>query len=92
MKVNWLKNPNNVINVNTEIFAEHFGKEIGIVDLKYQIEEFKAKPMKEGKILKGAKRSSIKLFIPNLMFNEFIENGEKVWVYIGDFYQCYVLH
>ncbi|MBE6035552.1 MAG: hypothetical protein E7222_12780 [Clostridiales bacterium] len=92
MKVSWLKNPNNVVHVNTEIFAERFGKEIGILDLKAQIEKFREEPSKEGKIVRGTKRSAIKLFIPNLMFDEIIENGEKVWVYIGSFYQCYALY
>lgn len=91
MNISWFKNPDNVVHIHTEVFAERFWEKFGVWDLKSQIDKFKEKPTKEGKIIKGTKRSSIRLFIPDLIFDERIEAGEKVWVYIGEFYPCYVL-
>lgn len=92
MNVNWFKNPNNVVYADAKEFVENFEKETGISRLKERIEEFEANPVKEGIILKGIKRTSVKLFIPDLVFDEHIEMGENVWIYMGENYECYCLY
>lgn len=92
MNINWFKNPDNVVYADTKEFVDNFAKESGIANLKEEIECFKAAPVAEGKMLTGKKRTSVKLFIPNLTFNEEIEMGENVWLYMGENYECYCLY
>lgn len=92
MNLSWLKNPNNVVYADVDKFVDNFGKETGIENLRQKIEEFDAYPTKEGVVLKGKKRTSIKLFIPDLVFDEHIERGENVWIYMGESYECYCLY
>uniref|UniRef100_UPI002F4260EA hypothetical protein n=1 Tax=Aminipila sp. TaxID=2060095 RepID=UPI002F4260EA len=66
--------------------------ETGISNLEEKIEEFKKCPTPEGVTVIGRKRTSIKLFIPNLTFKEEIEMGENVWVYMGENYESYCLY
>lgn len=92
MNVNWFKNQDNVVYANTQEFVNNFSKETGISNLSQKIEEFKNSPTKEGVTVIGEKRTSIKLLIPNLTFNEDIEMGENVWIYMGGNYESYCLY
>lgn len=92
MNINWFKNPENVIYAAGEEFISNFAKETGISDLKDQIEVFRNNPSPEGKTVRGKRRTSLKLMVPNLVFEETLEMGENVWVYMGDNYACYCLY
>lgn len=92
MNVNWFKNPDHVVYADAQEFVDNFAKETGISDLKKKIEDFEANPEPDGVILKGRKRTSIKLFIPDMVFDEHIDMGENVWVYMGENYECYCLY
>ena len=48
--------------------------------------------MKDGLILRGIKRSALKLFIPDMVFDKHIDMGESVWIYIGESYPAYCLY
>jgi hypothetical protein len=92
MKKAWFENPDNVVYADIDEFADNFGKETGIDNLREKIEAFKADPVKEGINLKGRKRTSLKLFIPNMYFEDKIEMGDTVWAYMGENYECYCLY
>lgn len=92
MNIKWFKNPDNIVYADIDEFAPNFGKEVGIENLREKIEKFKANPEPEGMTLKGKKRTTLKLFIPDLTFKEHIEMGENVWVYLGNNYECYCLY
>lgn len=92
MKFEWFTNQDNVTYAEVDDFAESFGKEVGISDLRSKIEEFKANPTKEGMIVRGKRRSSLKLFVPDMLFDRHIEMGENVWVFIGETYPAYCLY
>jgi len=92
MNINWFKNQDNVVYANTKEFVDNFAKETGISNLEEKIEEFKKCPTPEGVTVIGRKRTSVKLFIPNLTFKEEIEMGENVWVYMGENYESYCLY
>lgn len=92
MRLEWLENPDNVAYVEATDFAENFGKESGISDFIKKIEEFRLNPVAEGVDIKGTKRTCLKLFIPDMMFDKHIEMGESVWVYSGDTYPAYCLY
>ena len=92
MRVEWFENQDNVVYANIDEFADNFGKETGISDLRGKFEEFRANPVKEGLILRGKKRSALKLFIPDMVFDKHIDMGESVWIYIGESYPAYCLY
>lgn len=92
MNLNWFKDPDHVVYADVEEFVDNFARETGIEDLRAKIEAFDAHPSKEGLTLKGKKRTSIKLFIPDLVFDEHIDMGENIWIYMGESYECYCLY
>lgn len=92
MNINWFKNQDNVVYADTKQFVGNFAKETGIEELGEKIEEFKANPTAEGMTLIGKKRTSVKLLVPNLIFDEKLEMGENVWIYMGENYECYCLY
>ncbi len=92
MKKAWFENPDNVVYADIDEFADNFGKETGIDGLREKIEAFRESPVKEGVNLKGRKRTSLKLFIPNMLFDEKMDMGDNVWVYMGENYESYCLY
>ena len=92
MNLSWFKNPDNVVFADADTFIKDFGEEAGIENLRKKLEDFHKNPTKEGLQLIGKKRTSMKAFIPDLVFDEHIEMGDKVWIYMGENYECYCLH
>jgi hypothetical protein len=92
MKLNWLMNQDNVAYVEFERFVDNFSQETGVANLREEIDKFRANPIREGKILKGNKRTSLRLFIPNMYFNTEILMGDTVWLYIGEHYPAYCIY
>ena len=68
MTLEWFKNPDHVVYVEKEKFVDNFAKETGIPNLRKEIEEFELRPIAEGKTVKGTRRTTLRLLIPNLMF------------------------
>ncbi len=92
MNINWFRNPDHVVYTTVEQFADNFGKETGIDDLKGEIERFRLDPEEVEKNLKGKRRTSLKLFRPNRVFDEQLDMGDEVWVYLGENYQSYCIY
>ena len=57
-----------------------------------RVAAFRAAPAAEGINLKGLRRTTLKLFVPNLTFPEPIEMGENVWIYMGELCPAYCLY
>ena len=66
--INWFKDPDNVVYTDRR-FMVLFSKETGIENLARLVEEFAKRPTREGLLLKGGKRTSLKLFVPDLIFH-----------------------
>ena len=92
LTLNWLKNPEHVSYCEEAEIVPQLSKMLGIPELAQQIDSLKEHPISEGVVLKGAKRSSAKLFIPNLYFGEEIDMGENVWVYLGEMSPAYCVY
>ena len=73
-------------------FVDNFAFETGIDNLREEIDAFRKNPTPEGKALKGRKRVTVKLLIPNLMFDEKIDMGDNVWIYMGDVMESYCVY
>ena len=91
LRIGWLENPDNIVYADLEEFADNFGNEVGISNLKQEIIHFREHPTTEGVVLKGKKRSALKLFIPDMLFDKHIEMGENVWIVIGGAYASYCI-
>lgn len=92
MRVKWFENPDNIVYVDIEQFADNFGKETGISNLRGKIEDFRANPKPEGVTLTGVKRTAVKLFIPDLVFDKHLDMGETVWLFMGEMYPAYCIY
>lgn len=92
MNIEWFKNQDNVVYAPVDEFVTNFEKEAGLTRLRDEVENFRKNPNEEGKILRGKRRSSVKLIVPNLIFDEKIEMGDSVWVYLGETYETYCLY
>ncbi|MDO4545523.1 MAG: hypothetical protein Q4C25_05145 [Bacillota bacterium] len=95
MRFGWFQDPDNVVYADVEEFAEHFGKETGVENFRQKLEDFRDNPTKDGILLKGRKRTTLKLFIPDLYFEdkkEKLQMGDTVWVYLGEYYPCYCVY
>ena len=92
LRIGWLENPDNIVYADLEEFADNFGNEVGISNLKQEIINFREHPTTEGVVLKGKKRSALKFFIPDMLFDKHIEMGENVCVFIGETYPAYCIY
>lgn len=91
LNLTWIKNPDHVSYCKENEVLPRLARELGIADLAQQVEEFRTHPTAEGVNLKGKKRTTLKLFIPNLTFLEPVEMGENVWIYMGELCPAYCL-
>ena len=91
LNLTWIKNPDHVSYCKENEVLPRLARELGIADLAQQVEEFRTHPTAEGVNLKGKKRTTLKLFIPNLTFSEPVDMGENVWIYMGELCPAYCL-
>ena len=92
LTLNWLKDEENVVYGREAQIVPELSRDLMISDLMEQIERFRRSPVKEGVILKGGRRSSVKLFIPDLYFDRPIDMGENVWLYLGEMSPAYCIY
>ena len=60
----------------------------GLVEAATKLHE---EPNSEGYSIKGVRRTMARLFIPDRVFDEHIEMGENVFLYLGEMNECYVI-
>lgn len=88
---NLLKNPERIEYCREEDVVPALAKKLQIPELSEYIRAFRDNPVKEGVTLRGARRTTAKLFMPNLYFGEEIEMGDSVWLYMGDLDPIYCI-
>ena len=44
LRIGWLENPDNIVYADLEEFADNFGNEVGISNLKQEIIHFRSHP------------------------------------------------
>ena len=91
LNLTWIKNPDHVSYCKENEVLPRLARELGIADLAQQVEEFRTEPSPEGENIKGRKRTTLKLMIPNLTFSEPVDMGENVWIYMGELCPAYCL-
>ena len=90
--LSWLKNADHVAYFREEEILPRFARELGIPDLSRRVEAFRRAPSPEGINIRGLKRTTLKLFVPDLTFQEHINMGENVWIYMGELCPAYCLY
>lgn len=92
LRLEWFKDPDNIVYANADEFMDNFSKETGIENLREKMEDFVKNPTKDGLTLKGKKRTSVTIFIPDVTFDEHIEMGENPWIFMGESYEGYCIY
>ena len=92
LNLNWIKNEDHVVYGTDEELIPILSKDLFIPDLGKKIRQFRENPVKEGVTLKGGKRSSVLMFIPDLYFDDDIVMGGNVWLYLGDMMPAYCVY
>ena len=92
MNVAWFKNPDHVAYCTEEEILPKLSRALGMHALAQRVEAGRQEPSPEGENIKGRKRTTLKLMIPNLTFSEPVDMGENVWIYMGDLCPAYCLY
>ncbi len=92
LNLNWIKNEDHVVYGTDEELIPILSKDLFIPDLGKKIRQFRENPVKEGVTLKGGKRSSVLMFIPDMYFDDDIVMGGNVWLYLGDMMPAYCVY
>ena len=92
LSINWLKNDDNVVYGKDEELVPVLARDLVIPDLQKKIDRFRAAPVKEGVTLRGGRRSSVLLFIPDLYFDTDMVMGGNVWLYLGEMRPAYCVY
>ena len=92
LTLSFLKDVENVVYAPEEEIVPQLAADLLIPNLDEAVERFRQSPTKEGLILKGGRRSSVKLFIPDLYFGQHIDMGESVWLYLGEMSPAYCVY
>ena len=92
LTLNWLLNEDNVVYGKDEQLVPVLAKDLQIPDLQSKIDRFRADPVKEGVQLRGGRRSSVLLFIPDMYFDADIVMGGNVWLYLGEMRPAYCVY
>ena len=88
---NWFQNPNHGTHLRPEDLLPRLSRELGIPDLAAQVESFRRRPSPEGLRIRGRGRTTLRLLIPELLFSEPIDGGDRVWIYLGQSLPAYCL-
>ncbi len=93
MNVRWFQEPEHVSYVEAETFLPKFAREVKLPSLPGIVEEFRQHPTPEGVNVKtGMRGTSLKLFIPDLTFEERLDMGDTVWIFMGETHVCYCVY
>ena len=92
MHINWFKDENHLVYINGETQLAELERTLHFPGLADAANELRQHPTAEGFTIKGPKRTSGRLFVPDLTFGEQIEMGENIFFYMGEMQECYVIY
>lgn len=92
MNILWLQDPDNLVYVNAEKDLPMLERRLKLPGLAEAAQTLRQSPTREGLTLKGPRRTSARLFIPDLLYGRHIEMGENIFVFLGEMSECYVLY
>ena len=92
MHVSWFKNEEHLVYIYGETVLPALVKALKFPGLTAAAAQLRDHPTAEGLSVKGPKRTSARLFVPDLVFDEHIEMGENIIFYMGELSECYVIY
>ncbi len=92
MNVRWLQNEDNLVYINAEKDLRRLEIQLQLPGLQEAAARLHENPTPEGLALKGPRRTTARLFIPDLLFDTHIEMGENIFLYRGEMVECYVIY
>lgn len=91
MNINWFKDPDNLVYINAQKSLPELEKRLKLPGLAEAANDLHSNPNEQGFTLKGPKRTSGRLFIPDMTFKQHIEMGENIFLFLGEMTECYVI-
>lgn len=92
MNIQWLQDQDNLVYINAEKDLHRLEVQLQLPGLEEAATELHNNPTAEGLTLKGPRRTTARLFIPDLLYGKKIEMGENIFLYRGDMVECYVIY
>lgn len=92
MNIQWLQDEDNLVYINAEKDLHRLEVQLQLPGLEEAATALHNDPTAEGLTLKGPRRTTARLFIPDLLFGKHIEMGENIFLYRGDMVECYVIY
>lgn len=92
MNINWLQDEDNLVYINAEKDLDRLEVQLQLPGLAEAAKALRDDPTKEGLTLRGPRRTTARLFIPDLLFGRHIEMGENIFLFRGEMAECYVLY
>ena len=92
MNITWLQDEDNLVYINAEKDLHRLEVQLQLPGLEEAATELHNHPTKDGLTLRGRRRTTARLFIPDLLFGRHIEMGENIFLYRGDMVECYVIY
>ena len=92
MNLKWLQDEDNLVYINAEKDLHRLEVQLQLPGLAEAAAELHNHPTAEGLTLKGPRRTTARLFIPDLLYGKHIEMGENIFLYRGDMVECYVIY
>ncbi len=92
MNIQWLQDENNLVYINAEKDLHRLEVQLQLPGLEEAATELHNHPTKEGLTLKGPRRTTARLFIPDLLYGKKIEMGENIFLFMGEMSECYVIY
>ena len=92
MRINWFKDENHLVYINGATQLAELEKTLHFPGLEEAANELRQHPTAEGFTIKGPRRTSGRLFVPDLTFGEHIEMGENIFFFMGEMQECYVIY
>ncbi len=92
LTVNRIKDEDRVVYGTDEELIPMLSKYLSMPELGRKIREFRENPVKEGVTLRGGRRTSAVLFIPDMYFEDDLVMGGNVWLYLGDMQPAYCIY
>lgn len=91
MNINWFKNQDHMVYVDAEKDLTSLETQLRLPGLAETARKLHEAPVPDGYSVRG-RRTTARLFIPDLVFSEHIEMGENIFLYLGELTECYVLY
>ncbi|MBQ1674422.1 MAG: hypothetical protein II069_00080 [Oscillospiraceae bacterium] len=92
MNIQWLQDQDNLVYINAEKDLHRLEVQLQLPGLEEAATKLHNNPTAEGLTLKGPRRTTARLFIPDLLYGKKIEMGENIFLYRGDMVECYVIY